>query len=159
MYLVGHRRNPHSNQDTQASIESYHAALKQWMKIDNHQLQCRRLGFLVWRLTTHVVTHYMYNHGKKLNGVVLNKRVKKIVAWCSNFCDDYYLLNFIFKNIIKTHHKPRIKWNCIIVWFVMSIIYCNIRNVKSKIPSYQSIILQQKSLLKDIKFTFKYLLW
>ena len=80
MYLVGHRRNPHSNQDTQASIESYHAALKQWMKIDNHQLQCRRLGFLVWRLTTHVVTHYMYNHGKKLNGVVLNKRVKKIVA-------------------------------------------------------------------------------
>jgi hypothetical protein len=47
MYLVGHRRNPHSNQDTQASIESYHAALKRWMKIDNHQLRGRRMDFLV----------------------------------------------------------------------------------------------------------------
>ena len=80
MYLVGHRRNPHSNQDTQASIESYHAALKRWMKIDNHQLRGRRLDFLVWRLTFPVVTHYMYNHGKKLNGFVLNKQVEKIVA-------------------------------------------------------------------------------
>ena len=80
MYLVGHRRNPHSNQDTQASIESYHAALKQWIKIDNHQLRGRRLDFLVWHLTNPVVTYYMYNHGKKLNGFVFNKRVEKIVA-------------------------------------------------------------------------------
>ena len=50
------------------------------MKIDNHQLQGRRLDFLLWRLTIHVVTHYMYNHGKKLNGFVLNKRIEKIVA-------------------------------------------------------------------------------
>ena len=41
MYLMGHCRNPHSNQDTQASIESYHATLKRWMKIDNHQLRGR----------------------------------------------------------------------------------------------------------------------
>jgi hypothetical protein len=46
MYLVGHRQNPHSNQDTQISIESYHAALKRWMKINNHQLQGCRMDFL-----------------------------------------------------------------------------------------------------------------
>ena len=28
MYLAGHRRYPHPNQGIQASIESYHAALK-----------------------------------------------------------------------------------------------------------------------------------
>jgi len=28
MYLVDHRWNSHSNQDTQTSIESYHVALK-----------------------------------------------------------------------------------------------------------------------------------
>ena len=34
----------------------------------------------MWRLTTLVVTHYIYSHGRKLNGFVLNKRVEKIVA-------------------------------------------------------------------------------
>ena len=80
MYLIGHRRNPHSNQDTQASIESYHGALKRWMKIDNHQLRRRRMDFLVWRLTTPVVTHYIYNQERKLHGFVRNKFVKKSVA-------------------------------------------------------------------------------
>ena len=80
MYLMGCRQNLHSNQDNQTNIESYHATLKQWIKIDNHQLHGRRLDFLVWRLTIPVVTHYIYNHGKKLNGFVLNKRVEKIVA-------------------------------------------------------------------------------
>ena len=47
MYFVGHRRNPHLNQDTQASIQSYYATLKRWMKIDNHQLRGRRMDFLV----------------------------------------------------------------------------------------------------------------
>ena len=34
----------------------------------------------MWRLTTHVVTHYMYNHGEKLNGFNLNKLLEKIMA-------------------------------------------------------------------------------
>ena len=38
------------------------------------------IELLVWRLTTPVVTHYMYNQGRKLNGFILNKRVEKIVA-------------------------------------------------------------------------------
>ena len=52
MYFVGHRQNPHSNQDTQTSIESYHATLKRWRNIDNHLLRGQRMDFLVWRLTT-----------------------------------------------------------------------------------------------------------
>ena len=36
--------------------------------------------FLVWRLTTSVFIHYMYNHGRKLNGFVFNKRIEKIVV-------------------------------------------------------------------------------
>ena len=79
MYHVGHRRNLHSNQDTQAS-ESYHATLKRWMKIYSHQLRGRRLNFLVWRLTSLVVSHYMYNYRRKLNNFILNKRVEKNVA-------------------------------------------------------------------------------
>jgi hypothetical protein len=50
------------------------------MKIDNHQLRGQKMDFLVWRLTSHVVTHNMYNHIRKLNGFVLNKRVEKIVG-------------------------------------------------------------------------------
>ena len=78
--IMGHRQNPHSNQDTQTSIASYHAVLKRWMKIDNHQLRGHRINFLVWRLTTSVFIHYMYNHGRKLNGFVFNKRIEKIVV-------------------------------------------------------------------------------
>ena len=45
MYLVGHRRNPHSNQDNQTSIKSYRPTLKRQMKIDNHQLRGRIMNF------------------------------------------------------------------------------------------------------------------
>jgi hypothetical protein len=31
LWMVGLRRVPHSNQDTQTSIESYHGALKRWI--------------------------------------------------------------------------------------------------------------------------------
>ena len=34
IYVVGHHRNPHSNQDTQANIESYHTSLKRYIKIE-----------------------------------------------------------------------------------------------------------------------------
>ena len=38
------------------------------------------MDFLVWRLTTPIVTYYTYNYERKLNGFVLNKRVEKIVT-------------------------------------------------------------------------------
>ena len=104
MYLVGHRRNSHSNQDTQTNIKYYHAALKRWMKVDNHQLRDRILDFLVWRFTTLVVTHYMYNHGRKFNGFILNKRMKNIVA------NDIIKAKTILLEHIRRHETPMRGW-------------------------------------------------
>jgi surface antigen len=60
LWMVGVRRVPHSNQDTQASIESYHGALKRWLVLDTKGLRGRRLDWLVWRLTTTIARHYMH---------------------------------------------------------------------------------------------------
>ena len=79
MYLIGHRWNRHSNQDTIFSIEAYHRALKRWMLVNNQHKHDRRIDFLVWQLTTPVVSHYMYMQSRKLNGFVLNKSVETIV--------------------------------------------------------------------------------
>jgi hypothetical protein len=73
MYFIGHRRNLHSNWDTQSSIKEYYGALKLWMLVDNRDKQGRKVDFFIWRLITHVVIHYMYMESKKLNGFVLNK--------------------------------------------------------------------------------------
>ena len=104
MYLVGHRRNSHSNQDTQTNIKSYHAALKRWMKVDNHQLRDRILDFLVWHFTTLVVIHYMYNHGKKFNDFILNKRMENIVA------NDIIKAKTIPLEHIRRHETPMRGW-------------------------------------------------
>jgi len=34
LWMVGLQQVPHSNQDTQASIESYHGALKCWFSLE-----------------------------------------------------------------------------------------------------------------------------
>ena len=49
------------------------------MLVDNRDKHGRRIDFLVWRLTTPVVSHYMYMQSRKLNGFVLNKSVESIV--------------------------------------------------------------------------------
>ena len=79
LYLIGHRRHHHSNQDTQSNIEGYHGALKRWMLVDNRDRRGRRIDFLVWRLTNPVVDHYMYLQGQKVNGYIRNKSVEGIV--------------------------------------------------------------------------------
>ena len=76
MYLIGHRRNQHSNQYTTSSIGAYHGPLKRWMLVDNRDKRGRRIDFLVWRLTNFVVSHYMYMQSGKLNEFVLNKFVQ-----------------------------------------------------------------------------------
>jgi hypothetical protein len=48
LWMVGVRRMPHSNQDTQASIESYHGALKRWLALDIKGLKGCRIDWLVW---------------------------------------------------------------------------------------------------------------
>ena len=49
------------------------------MLVENRDKRRRRIDFLVWRLTTPVVSHYMYMQSKKLNGFVLNKSVETMV--------------------------------------------------------------------------------
>jgi hypothetical protein len=48
LWMVGVRKVPHSNQDTQANIESYHGALKCWFAIDTKGLRRCRIDWLVW---------------------------------------------------------------------------------------------------------------
>jgi hypothetical protein len=60
LWMVGVRRVPHSNQDTQVSIESYHGVLKCWLALDTKGLRGRRIDLLVWRLTTTIAHHYMH---------------------------------------------------------------------------------------------------
>ena len=76
IYLIGHRRNRHSNQDTTSSIEAYHRALKRWMLVNNRDKRGRKIDFLIWRLTTLFVSHYMYMQSRKLNKSVLNKSME-----------------------------------------------------------------------------------
>jgi hypothetical protein len=48
LWMVGVQRVPHSNQNTQGNIESYHGALKRWLALDTKGLRGRRIDWLVW---------------------------------------------------------------------------------------------------------------
>jgi hypothetical protein len=48
LWMVGVQKMPHSNQDTQARIESYHGSLKHWLALDTKGLRGRRIDWLVW---------------------------------------------------------------------------------------------------------------
>jgi hypothetical protein len=47
LWMVGFRRVPHSNHDTQTSIESYHGALKHWFSLETKRLRGRQIDWLV----------------------------------------------------------------------------------------------------------------
>ncbi len=68
LWMVGIQMVPHSNQDTQASIESYHGVLKCWLALDTKGLRGRRIHWLVWRLTTTIARHYMHTLEMKKKG-------------------------------------------------------------------------------------------
>jgi hypothetical protein len=48
LWMVGVQKMPHSNQDAQVSIESYHGALKRWLALDTKGLKGCRIDWLVW---------------------------------------------------------------------------------------------------------------
>jgi len=60
LWMVGIQKVPHSNQDTQASIESYHGVLKRWFVLDRKSFKGHKIDWLVWRLTTTIARHYMH---------------------------------------------------------------------------------------------------
>jgi hypothetical protein len=82
LWMVGVRRVPHSNQDTQVSIESYHSALKRWLVLDTKGLRGCRIDWLVWRLTTTIACHYMHTLEMKKKGFIKYKVMKAIITRC-----------------------------------------------------------------------------
>jgi hypothetical protein len=60
LWMVGVQRVPHSNQDTQVNIESYHGALKRWFALDTKGLRGYTIDWLVWQLTTSITRHHMH---------------------------------------------------------------------------------------------------
>ncbi len=79
LWMVGFRQVPHSNQDTQASIESYHGALKHWFSLETKGLQSWWIDWLVWKLTTTIAKHYMHTTEMKKRRFIKNKVVERIV--------------------------------------------------------------------------------
>ena len=49
------------------------------MLVDNRDKWERKIDFLILRLITPIVSHYMYMQSKKLNEFVLNKSVETTV--------------------------------------------------------------------------------
>ncbi len=70
---------PHSNQDTQTSIESYHGALKRWFSLETKGLRGQRIDWLIWRFTTIIIRRYMHTVEMKKCGFIKNKVVECIV--------------------------------------------------------------------------------
>jgi len=70
---------PHSNQDTQALIESYHGALKHWFSLETKGFRSQRIDWLVWGLMTMVPRHYMHIAKMKKCRFIRNKVMERIV--------------------------------------------------------------------------------
>jgi len=47
LWMVGVQKVPHSNQNTEANIESCHDALKRWFTLDTKGLKGRKIDWLV----------------------------------------------------------------------------------------------------------------
>ncbi len=79
LWMVGLLRVPHSNHDTQTSIESYHGALKCWFSLETKGFWGWRIDWLMWRFTTTITKHYMHMTEMKKHEFIKNKVVEHIV--------------------------------------------------------------------------------
>jgi len=48
LWMMGVRKVPHSIQNTQVNIESYHGALKRWFALDTKGFRGCKIDWLVW---------------------------------------------------------------------------------------------------------------
>ncbi len=81
LWMVGVQRVPHSNQNTQGNIESYHGALKRWLALDTKGLRGRRIDWLVWWLSTTIARHYMHTLKMKKKGFTKKKLWRPFITW------------------------------------------------------------------------------
>jgi hypothetical protein len=72
---------PHSNQDTQATIESYHGALRRWFILDTKDFRRHKIDWLVWRFTTTIAHHYIHTLEMKKKCFIKNKVMEATVTW------------------------------------------------------------------------------
>lgn len=79
MWLKGLRRRPHSGADTTGHIESYHGALKRWLKLDQRGTQGQHLDWMIVKLIESVERHYEYRLELNSLGFVKNKVIADIV--------------------------------------------------------------------------------
>ena len=73
MWTKGVRRIPHTEQDTNSFIESYHKAMKGWLGFTTKGLRGRRLDWLITILT--IIIHNHYTHRLTMNkaGLIKNR--------------------------------------------------------------------------------------
>ncbi len=94
LWMIGFQHVPHSNQDTQVSIEFYHGTLKCWFSLKTKGLKGCQIDCLVSRLTTTIAWHYMHTSEMKKRGFIFFK-------WWSVLCKQMW---------IKRHwsHSPNV---------------------------------------------------
>jgi hypothetical protein len=63
--MIGLLCMPHSNQNTQASIESYHGTLRCWVSFEIKGFKGCQINCLVWKLITIIAWHYMHTSEMK----------------------------------------------------------------------------------------------
>ncbi len=73
MWCVGNCNIPHAGQDTNASIESYHANIKWILFCSRKKLTGCKMDWLIYHLVGDMLTHYWYNIQCKMFGYVRNK--------------------------------------------------------------------------------------
>ena len=77
MWAKAYRKFPHSNQDTNNTIESYHGFIKRRYIYEENNAHNRRVDWLIYVLLTKVELHYIYNQRLKEVEVTRPKKSKK----------------------------------------------------------------------------------
>jgi hypothetical protein len=70
----------HSNQNTQANIESYHGALKHRFALNTKGVKGHKINWFVWQLTTTIARHYMHTLEMKKISFMKYKVMEAIVT-------------------------------------------------------------------------------
>ena len=93
MWIIGNKNIPHSNQDTNADVESYHHNVKTILSTTRQKFTSRCIDWLIYYLVEDVLTHYWYGIQCKIYRFIKNHKVKRIVASAilriRNILDEY----------------------------------------------------------------------
>ena len=77
MWAKAYRKFPHSNQDTNNAIESYHGYIKQKYLSEKNNACHRRVDWLVYVLLTMVKLYYIHMQGLKEARFVRRRKSEK----------------------------------------------------------------------------------